>query len=113
VAELRDQLKLRDLPRVADLQCFPVRRDEPCTLVFRVPTRNQRNKATARPVWFAVDFLDPDGDLAERRTGQGSSTDLLIVQGTFTEAGPGTIIVRAVTDQGVSAAAKVALPVGD
>jgi hypothetical protein len=60
-----------------------------------------------------VDFLDPDGDLAERRTGQGSSTDLLIVQGTFTEAGQGTIIVRVITDQGVSAAAKVALPVGD
>jgi hypothetical protein len=113
VAEIRDQPQLRDLPRVTDLACFPVRRDEPCTVAFRVLTRNERDGVTARPVRYAVDFLDPGGGLAERHKGQGSSTDLMTVQGTFSEAGRGTILVRAVTDQGVSAAAMVELQVAD
>jgi hypothetical protein len=37
----------------------------------------------------------------------------MTVQGTFSEAGRGTILVRAVTDQGVSAAAMVELQVAD
>lgn len=96
-----------------ELDCAPVRRGEPCAVAFRILTMDAQSELTVRPVWYTVDFLDPGGALAERRKGLGSSSELATVQGAFTQAGTGAVIVRCVTDQGVSAAARVELPVAD
>jgi hypothetical protein len=108
LAEIRDRIHLRDVPAVVGLECSPVLRwDEPRTVRFRVLTTDGQGEVTARPVHYSVDFLDPGGDLAEHHEGQGSSADLLTVRGAFTTAGQGAVIVRCVTDQGVSNGARM------
>jgi len=49
---------------------------------------------------FEVDFLNPDGSLAEHREGTACSGTPASVAGTFTESGEGAIVVRCVTEQG-------------
>jgi hypothetical protein len=113
LVELRHGLQDRDLPGVFDLACTPVRPQEPCTVSFRVPVADAANHPVTRPVRWRVDFLDPDGSLAERQEGQGASFDPQAAQGAFTQAGEAAEVVRCVTDQGVSAGARVAVTVAD
>ena len=51
-------------------------------------------------VW--VDFLEPDGTLADRRRGEGSSAFPVVVEGTFSQRGQGLVVLRGVSSQGVS-----------
>jgi hypothetical protein len=87
--------------------------DGPCTVRFRIVTANGEFERTVRPVHYSVDFLDPGGEVAEHHEGQGSSGDPVTVQGAFTEPGQGAVVVRCVTDQGVSAGARAEVQMGD
>jgi len=106
LAELRDGIETRDRPAAIQLDCFPATAWEPCTVTFTVRTENRHGQATVRPLRYTVDFLDPGGALAERREGQASSSGLVAVQGTFTGAGKGAVVLRCVTDEGVSGGAR-------
>jgi len=75
-------------------------------------SRDPQLRATVRTVHWSVDFLDPGGGLAEHRKGQAASADLMAVQGAFSRPGRGTVLIRCVTDEGVSAGAEVAVTVG-
>lgn len=54
----------------------------------------------ARPYQYEVDFLDPDGSVAEHREGWGHSGEPACVAGAFTQEGEGSVLVRCVSDQG-------------
>ncbi|WP_306598548.1 hypothetical protein [Geothrix sp. 21YS21S-2] len=58
------------------------------------------------PVAYTADFLEPDGTLAERRTGDGFTWQPIKADGVFAQSGTGTVVVRCVTHQGRSAGAK-------
>ena len=62
------------------------------------------------PIYYTVDFLEADGTLAERRQGAGRSGEELTAEGDFARPGPRTVLVRVVTDQGVSAGAQAQVP---
>lgn len=64
------------------------------------------------PIAYTADFLEPDGTLAERRSGDGFTWQPIKADGVFAQSGTGTVVVRCVTHQGRSAGAKadVAIP---
>jgi hypothetical protein len=64
------------------------------------------------PISWSVDFLEPDGTLAERRTGDGFTGQAILAEGTFAQTGAGTVVARCVTRQGRSSGARlgVAIP---
>ena len=82
------------------------RAGEPFRVEFRVPTRTRRCQG-GRPIQYTLDFLNPDGTLAERRAGQGEGERLLSESGRIARPGPGQVRLRWVTDQGCSGGAKV------
>jgi hypothetical protein len=77
---------------------------------FQVGTAG-RCGSGGRPIHYTVDFLDPDGALAQRCAGSGQGERLLSVTGHFTRPGRGWIRLRCVTDQGVSAGVKAAVEI--
>jgi hypothetical protein len=71
--------------------------DETFVMTFRV--------ASALPVvHYTVDFLDPDGERRIRVQGKATGGDTVPVLGRFAKAGAGTVLIRGVTDQGISGA---------
>ncbi len=58
------------------------------------------------PMAYTVDFLEPDGTLAERRSGDSFTWQPVKAEGIFAQMGAGTVVVRCVTHQGRSAGAK-------
>jgi hypothetical protein len=58
-------------------------------------------------VRFTAEFLDPGGERRARvqRWGEGGGT--MLFDGQFTQAGRGRVVVRGVSDQGVSAQAEM------
>jgi len=110
LGEICDRRHLRDRAFVEELWCFPARPGATCTAGFRVLTTG-RQGVTARPIHYSVDFLDPDGRLAERREGRGDSLGTCTVEGAFTARGQGAVVLRCVTDQGVAAGAALDVPV--
>jgi hypothetical protein len=70
--------------------------DEAFVVTFQV--------STALPViHFTADFLDPDGEGRARVRDMAVGGQRVAVPGRFTQAGAGTVRIRGVTDQGVSA----------
>lgn len=60
--------------------------------------------ATSVPViHFTADFLDPDGERRVRVQGVAAGGETVPVQGHFSHAGTGTVRIRCVTEQGISA----------
>ena len=86
--------------RVQDCQCGPARRDESCLALLTWRTRDDSGQETSQMLEFQVDFLNPDGSLAERREGTARSGIPASIAGTFTGSGEGAIEVRCVTEQG-------------
>ena len=56
---------------------------------------------------YTADFLDPDGDRRVRVQGRVEAGGPGAVQGAFSQAGWGKVVIRGVTGQGVSAQAEV------
>ena len=63
------------------------------------------------PIAYTADFLEPDGTLAERRTGDGFTWQPIKAEGVFAQTGTGSVVVRCVTHQGRSAGAKAAVEI--
>ncbi|GEM_PF-1075325 len=63
------------------------------------------------PIAYTADFLEPDGTLAERRSGDGFTWQPIKADGVFAQSGTGTVVVRCVTHQGRSAGAKAAVEI--
>jgi hypothetical protein len=115
LGEIRDGREVRDTVALADVECRPENRIGSRTMmvVFRALTADRHQRSQVREIHYSVDFLDPGGALACRREGHGLSALLVAVQGGFTRAGQGTVVIRCATEEGVSAGAQVAVPVGD
>jgi hypothetical protein len=61
-----------------------------------------------------VSFLNQDGTTAETVVQEcARSFEPVAVQGAFSKAGEGTVVIRCLTDQGVSAGAARTVQVGD
>jgi hypothetical protein len=88
------------------LDCSPATLTEPCVVGISVQAVSPQGVETYRPIHYSVDFLEPDGTLAERREGTETSGRPITVQGQFGQRGTGTVVVRCVTDQGVASGAQ-------
>jgi len=89
-----------DWLQLQDCQCGPATRNESCLALLTWRTHDSSGQETSRMLEFEVDFLNPDGSLAEHREGTACSGTPASVAGTFTESGEGAIVVRCVTEQG-------------
>ena len=78
-------------------------------VAFSVPTR--KGTEASRPIQFVLEFRNGDGTLAERQEGSGLGDRSLACTGRLTRPGPGTVRLRAVTDQGYVQAARVQVTV--
>lgn len=74
--------------------------DETCVVVFAV-------NSYCPVVYCTADFLDPDGECRARVQGVAAGGERVSVQGRFTQAGAGTVRIRGVTDEGMSAATEL------
>ena len=106
LAQIAHTLEIRDTPELVILDDFSATLAEACVCRFLVATRNIQGALTDHAVHYSVDFLDPGGALAERRTGVAASSTPISVQGVFSRRGTGTVVVRCVTDQGASVGAQ-------
>jgi len=77
-----------------------------CAVRFSVAAGNAAGEPVVRPVHFSVDFLEPDGTLAERARGRGTTAEAMSAVGQFGQRGVGSVVVRCVTDQGRCAGAE-------
>jgi hypothetical protein len=111
---VHDRIEVRDTLTLTEVECRPENRigSRALMVVFRALTFDPQHRSTARAVLYSVDFVDPDGTLADRREGQATSSELAVVQGAFTRTGKGRVVVRCVTEEGVSAGAQVVVAVG-
>ena len=98
----------RDRLHPLRLQCASASASEACVVSFTV---EPRDPSIFRPCFYSVDFIEADGTLAERRTGEGSTSLPVSVQGQFAQRGLATLVVRCVTDQGVSVGARTRIEV--
>jgi len=78
--------------------------DETFVMTFQVGT-------TLPVVHFTADFLDPDGERRVRARGVAAGGETIPLQGRFAQPGTGTLRVRGVTDQGVSAVTELKVTV--
>lgn len=111
VAEVHHGLQGRVRPRVEGLASPGARRDQPCRATFQVTLADALGPSASGGFRWTVDFLDPGGALAERHQGTGRPAETIAAEGGFTQSGQGTVRVRCVTDEGVSAGATLEVPV--
>jgi hypothetical protein len=81
--------------------------EDTCRVEFRADPVGARAREPERPLYYTVDFLEPDGTLAARCQGAGATGQTLAAEGTFAQRGRGRVVVRCVTDQGVASGAAV------
>jgi hypothetical protein len=72
-----------------------------CAVRFVPAIRN--GGGSARTIHYSVAFIEADGTLAEQQKGTGTSGVPVSVQGTLLEPGEATVVVRCLTDHGLSA----------
>jgi hypothetical protein len=75
----------------------------PCWVSFRLEE--------AVPIQYRADVLDPDGQRRKRTAGSTTGPATLLLEATFAEAGTGRVVLRAVTQQGLSTQAEVAVTI--
>jgi hypothetical protein len=90
------------------LSCGAAGLAQACGVTFSV---DLKSPGSIRPIHYTVDFLEPDGTLAERVRGTGRSSAPMAAQGQFCQRGTGAVVVRCVTDQGVCAGIRKAVEV--
>jgi hypothetical protein len=86
-----------------DLTCQPATLSEACSLRFAVAATTPEGQPSFRPLFYSVDFCEADGTLAQRLEGTGTTSTPITVRAMLSQRGTGTVVVRCVTDQGVSA----------
>ena len=108
LGEINPASGLRDRLAPLSLECpqAPLALAEVCAVRFSAGTTTAQGSPSTRPIHYSVDFREPDGSLSERVEGVGVSSEPLTVQGCFRQRGRGTVVIRCVTDQGVSAGAQ-------
>jgi len=106
VARLRRGDFHRDRPVVDALDCPAPDPDGRATVFFRLLARDRRGNPMVRPFRYTVEFRGPDGGLDDRIEGEGTTPLPVTVQGRFSQPGRCTVLLRCVTDQGVSAGAE-------
>jgi len=103
LAEISRDFEGRDRLTGLWMEATPSVAEDPCVLRFSVEAATPDGRPSRRAIHYIVDFLEADGSLATRRQGQGTTSSPISVIGTFTRRGAGRVVVRCVTDQGVSA----------
>jgi hypothetical protein len=74
---------------------------EACGVAWRAPGN--------RPLRYTLDFLHGDGTLADRRQGTATGGGMVRAEGRFTRSGPARVLLRWVTDQGLSRSAQASV----
>jgi hypothetical protein len=113
LAQIRHGEFPRDAPEVTQLDCFPARRNEPVAVFFSIRTLDRHGEPTVQPFHYQVDFIESDGTLAGRKEGTESTARAVTLEGVLTQAGTATVLLRAVTAQGVSTGMKRTVQVQD
>jgi len=111
VAEFNLIDALGDQLGAIDLWCPSATLAEGCSLRFAVAATTPEGQPSSRPLFYSVDFCEADGTLALRLEGTGTTFIPITVRGMLAQRGTGRVIVRCVTDQGVSAGTQQALEV--
>ena len=111
LAELFADQDLQDRLEIHDLDWADASLDQACRVHFSVAARNRAHALSARPFHYTVDFLEADGSLAARERGTGTTPAMVNAQGLFARRGSGTVVVRCVSNQGVSAGTQAELEV--
>jgi hypothetical protein len=111
VAEFNLFEALGDQLGAIDLRCPSASLLEGCSLQFAVVATTPGGQRSSRPLFYSVDFCEADGTLAERLEGTGTTSTPITIRGFLSQRGTGTVIVRCVTDQGVSAGTQRAVEV--
>ena len=101
LGRLSHALEFRDRLRVIALDCTSATQAEPCVVRFTVEARTTHGEEGLRPMRYSVDFLEPDGSLADHMEGRGVTSTPISVQGVFEQRGTGAVVVRCLTDEGV------------
>jgi hypothetical protein len=83
-----------------DLETFAASSGQTCAVRF-VPTI-RHGGASVRTIHYSVDFIEADGTLAEHQKGTGTEGVPVSVQGTLFAPGEASVVVRCVTDHGLS-----------
>ena len=102
LAELYVESKPGDQLGALALTCGPASLAEACVLTFSAAILDQEAQPSLQPLHYSVVFLEPDGKVALQVRGTGTDSAPITVQGQFSQRGTGTVIVRYVTEQGVS-----------
>jgi len=105
---------LRGRDRLAGfgLETGPATLAEPCAVRFKVEALTPEGApAIIRTCHFTADFLEPDGTLGERVSGQGLTEQAIRVQGRFSQRGLGKVVVRCVTEEGAAGGAQAAVDI--
>ena len=106
LARISSAYELRDRLGELELDCPDAEATETCVVRFQVEALTSLDEPTLRHLHYSVDFVEADGTLSERREGISATSTPTAVQGAFGQRGQGTVVVRCVTDQGVSVGAQ-------
>ena len=111
LGELLPTLEVRDALGLEPLTCSDATLTEACAVRFEPRTQHPFGRGTRRAFHYQVDFLETDGALAGRSEGQGKAPAVVAVAGQFGQRGRARVVVRCVTDQGVSTGAEAIVEV--
>jgi hypothetical protein len=111
LGEVRPATRVSESLRVLDCRCAPATSNQSCLAHLRLETRSAAGEERFHRVQYEVDFLDPDGSLAEHRTGWGRAGEAITVVGHFNQAGDGTLVLRAVSEHGSPAGVRLTVPI--
>jgi hypothetical protein len=107
LAALLPSLAGRDQLPALSLRCAPVRSTEPCAVTFTAEVRNAGGALVPRTLHYTVDFIEADGTLSRRVRGTGAGNQPVTAAGPLHQRGEGRVVVRCVSDQGVSVGAEL------
>ncbi len=109
--KLKPNASPRDSLFMVEALCDPARAHEPCPLTFEARVLDRQLTPSARVVHYTADFIEPDGTLAATLAGRADAWSATTVQGGFSQPGQGRVVLRCVTDQGVSRGVQLAVEV--
>jgi hypothetical protein len=85
------------------LETPPATLTYPYVLWFQLASRHPWKEPLTMAVHYDVEFRDADGTLAQHRRGTTVTSQPTAVEGQFSQRGRGTVVIRCVTEQGLSA----------
>jgi hypothetical protein len=94
-----------------ELETPPATVTEPYSLWFQLGARDPLKEPLALVVHYDVEFREADGTLADHRRGSTVTSLRTRVEGQFTQRGQGSVVVRCVTEQGLSAGVRASVEV--